>query len=180
MVDCVEYLNLPAKAAILLVILFLILQIIGEILEVKGLAVPEFIKLRKYFARKKQERRTLTEVKTALMAVQKQLSDIHDWRKEFDRKLDKSNATVMSLMIEDKRSEIIDFASYVIDTENPVTREQFNRIFRMYDDYETILKENHLSNGEARIAMRIIHESYETHMREHTFVEDVRGYEHSF
>jgi len=180
MIDYVEYLNLPVKAAIVLVIFFLLLQVVGEILEVKGKAVPEFAKVRKYFARKKMEREAIAELKTTLEAVKKQLSDIHDWRKEFDQKLDINHATTMSILIENKRSEIIGFASYVIDTENPVTREQFNRIFKMYDDYETILKENHLTNGEAKIAMRIIRESYETHMREHSFVEDVRGYEHNF
>ena len=174
-----EYLNLPVKVAIALVILFLTLQIVGELLEVKGLAVPEFIKIRKYFFRKKQERGTLEELKTTLIAVQKQLSDINEWRKEFDLKLDKSNATIMSLLIEDKRSEIIGFASYVIDPESPVTHEQFNRIFKMFAEYEAILKDNHMTNGEATIAMRIINESYEEHMRLHSFVEDVRGYEHN-
>ena len=33
-----------------------------------------------------------------------------------------------------------------------------------------------MTNGEVDIAYRIISESYETHMRNHTFIEDIRGY----
>lgn len=205
MIDYIDYLNMPTKAAIVLVVLFLLLQIIGEILEVKGKVVPEFVKVRKYFARKKQERETLAEVKTTLDAVKQQLSevnahystdnikmrdgwmngvnkalsDINDWRKEFNQKLDKNNETTLAILIENKRSEIISFASYVIDPEKPVTHEQYKRIFKSYDEYEAILEENEMTNGETTTAMRIIRESYETHMRNHSFVEDTRWHEHN-
>ena len=72
---------------------------------------------------------------------------------------------------------IIAFAERVVDAKSPVTREQFNRIFKMYRDYEKIIEANGLVNGEVDIAYRIIKESYEGHMREHTFVEDVHGYD---
>ena len=52
MLSYIEYLNLPAKVAIALVGLFLLLQIVGEVLELKGKVVPEFVKVRKYFKRK--------------------------------------------------------------------------------------------------------------------------------
>lgn len=52
----IEFLGIPATIAIVLVGLFLILQIIGELCELKGKIVPEFLKIRKYFKRKKQEK----------------------------------------------------------------------------------------------------------------------------
>ena len=64
----------------------------------------------------------------------------------------------------------------MVDDNAPVTREQFNRIFKMYEEYETIIESNGLTNGEVDVAFRIITESYENHMRNHTFIEDVRGY----
>jgi hypothetical protein len=57
-----------------------------------------------------------------------------------------------------------------------VTREQFNRIFKQHEEYEDIIKANGIKNGEVDIAYRIISESYETHMRNHSFIEDIRGY----
>ena len=203
MKDYIEYLNLPEKVGIVIIALFLFSQVVGELLELKGKMVPEFMKVRKYFARKRTERETLAEVRTTLDAVKKQLTeidahyskdniamrdgwmngvnqalaDINNWRSEFDKKLDDNSATTLDILIENLRSSIISFASYVIEEKNPVTREQFNRIFKIYAKYESILEENHMTNGEANVAMRIINESYETHTRNHSFVEDIRGYE---
>ena len=41
----------------------------------------------------------------------------------------------------------------------------------------SIIEKNEKTNGEVDIAFRIIQESYECHMRNHTFVEDIRGYD---
>lgn len=96
--------------------------------------------------------------------------------RELNEKLDKNNAVTLSILIENKRSAIIDFASKVIDESYPVTKEQFNRIIKIYGEYEDIIKEHELTNGEVDIAIHIIKESYEQHMKNHTFIEDVRGY----
>ena len=74
------------------------------------------------------------------------------------------------------RTAIIDFAARVVDENVPVTHEQFNRAFKLHKDYEAIIKANNMTNGEIDIAYRIIQESYENHLRNHTFIEDVRGY----
>lgn len=95
---------------------------------------------------------------------------------ELNDKLDKNNAVTLSILIENKRSAIIDFASKVIDETYPVTREQFNRIFKIHKEYEEIIEEHELTNGEVDIAIHIIQESYEQHMKNHTFIEDIRGY----
>ena len=75
-----------------------------------------------------------------------------------------------------ERNAIISFASLVIDESKPVTREQFNRIFKVHQEYESIIESNGMTNGEVDIALSIIKESYEKHMRNHTFVEGARGY----
>ena len=90
--------------------------------------------------------------------------------------MDKNTEITMSLYIESKRSSIISFASYCVCPDNPVTREQFKRVFRIYAEYEEIIKDNDLQNGEVDIAIRIIREVYENHLRNGSFVEDVRGY----
>ena len=219
MLSYIEYLNFPTKVAIILVAVFFTMQVIGDVLEVKGKVVPEFVKIRKYFARKKKERVALGKMTDLLsehqqMAqtiknVNRLLNDIDkhynkdniamrdcwikevnehisesekirkkqdELRKVLNDKLDKNNADTLSLLIENKRGSIIDFASKVIDEKYPVTREQFNRIFKIYEEYENIIEENGLTNGEVDIAIRIIQESYEKHLKSHSFVEDVRGY----
>lgn len=171
-------------------------------MEVQGKVVPEFVKIRKYFSRKKQEREILRQVPETLREVQQSLNEFKShydtdnirmrdnwiksvneslkendkWIKEFDKKLDKNNADTLSLLIENKRNTVIAFASKVVDENSSVTREEFTRVFKLYKEYEDIIKDNNLTNGEIDIAYHIIMDAYETHMKNHSFVEDVRGY----
>lgn len=202
MIEYIEYLNVPTKVALSIVALFLITQVVGELMEVQGKVVPEFVKIRKYFSRKKQEREILRQVPETLMEVQQSLNEFKShydtdnirmrdnwiksvneslkendkWIKEFDKKLDKNNADTLSLLIENKRNTVIAFASKVVDENSSVTREEFTRVFKLYKEYEDIIKDNNLTNGEIDIAYHIIMDAYETHMKNHSFVEDVRGY----
>jgi hypothetical protein len=219
MLNYLEYLNSPAKVTTLLAGVFVITQIVGEILEFKGKVVPEFIKIRKYFARKKKERqalsqmtalldehnqmaKTLVEVNRILAEIDKHYSKDNiamrdGWMKEvnehiansekrrceqdslireLNKKLDKNNADTLSILIDNKRNAIIDFASKVIDENLPATREQFKRIFKLHEEYEDSIDKNGLTNGEVDIAYRIITEAYETRMKNHSFIEDIRGY----
>ena len=202
MLDYIEYLNIPIKVAVTLIALFFIMQLIGEILEFKGKVVPEALKIRKYFARKKMERQTIQEVSVTLADVKKSLDEMNqhystdninmrnEWIRhvndcllrydttisEINTKLDKNNSDTLSILIDNKRNAIISFASVVIDEEKPVTKEQFNRIFKVYEEYEAMIAANGMTNGEVDIAIRIIRESYENHMRNHSFIEDIRGY----
>lgn len=220
MLNYLEYLNIsPNKVLFIVVGVFLVINVIGELLEFKGKIVPEFVKVRKYFARKKKERIALAQMTELLethqgmadtvVEVKRLLADfdVHysndniamrdKWMKEvnehilsseerrrvqdalmceLNEKLDKNTAVTLSILIENKRSAIIDFASKVIDENYPVTKEQFNRIFKIYKEYEEVIEEHKLTNGEVDIAIHIIQESYEQHMKKHTFIEDVRGY----
>lgn len=202
MLEYLEYLNLPVKIGVAIVGLFLISQVIGELIELKGKTVPEIIKIRKYFARKKKERQTMRDMVQTIDDVKKTLNELNmhysadninmrdNWIKSVNSKLeqndiyikkleqmlDKNNRDTLSLLVDSKRNSIINFASFVIDGKTPVTREQFNRIFKLYEEYEEIIKSNGMTNGEVDIAIRIIKESYECHMKNHTFVEDLKGY----
>ena len=80
------------------------------------------------------------------------------------------------MFIQNSRDRIIDFATKVENKNTMVSREEFNRIFKVYDKYEKFLKERGLTNGEVDINYQIIEESYGEHLRNHTFIEDVRGY----
>lgn len=202
MINYIEFLNVPAKIAIVLVGLFLVIQVIGELLEFKGKVVPEFAKIRKVFARRKKERMLLQKMEKTIDQVQLTLDDLNqhystdnirmrdEWMRlvnskleQYDKsiselgvKLDKNNSDTLSILIDSKRNAIISFASLVIDESKPVTREQFNRIFKVHQEYESIIESNGMTNGEVDIALSIIKESYENHMRNHTFVEDARVY----
>ena len=193
---------MPTKIGVIVIILFIVVQVIGELLELKGKVVPEFIKIRKYFKRKKQEQeqvtQTLQEVRTLLSDVNQHYSEDNitkrnEWMQWVNERatvydasvselkalkdaLASNNELTLDLYININRNRIIDFASKIVNENVAVSREEFNRIFKVYADYEKILHKYNKTNGEVDIAIRIIKESYANHMREHSFIEDIRGY----
>lgn len=202
MLNSMEYLGLPTTIIIIVVAVFLVIQCIGELIEFKGKAVPEFFNIRKYFARKKAEREILSSLPDTIKEMKKIVDDINrhysedniskrdkwidgvnkkldandELIRQLSEKIDENNKDTLSLLIESKRTAIIDFASKVSNTDAPITKEYYNRIFKMYQEYEDIISKNNLTNGEVDIAYRIIVESYEEHLSNHTFIEDIRGW----
>ena len=206
MLGYLEYLKLPATVAGAIVGILLVANLVGELLELKGKVVPEFMKLRKYWKRKREEKReqaeTLKEVKKLLAGVNGHYSAdniskrdawmgwVNSRAEVYDNSIIeiKDNLAMVTAALQDNsklteelfaqssRDRIIDFGILVADGEKIISREQFHRIFKVHEDYEKFLKKRGLTNGETDIAMRVINESYATHMREHTFLEDVRGY----
>ena len=202
MLSYLEYLNTPARIVAFATAVLLFMNVIGELLEFKGKVVPECIKVRKYFQRKKQERKdtvdTLKEVKQLLSDVNQHYSEdnitkrdswmcwVNDRAKVYDASVEEltklkdllasNNELTLDLYINTNRNRIIDFASKVINENGTFSREEFNRIFKVYNEYEAILEKYNKTNGEVDIAYRIIEEAYENNMLNHSFIEDIRGY----
>ena len=181
---------------------WIILNIIGELVEKTGKIVPEFMKVRKFFIRKKEEKKRqkqlLINVETLLNDVNQHYSEDNiakrnEWMEwvnsrariydqsiaeltEMKQSIADNNKLTLDLYININRNRIIDFASKVANENVLISKEEFNRIFKIYQDYEAILEQHHMTNGEVDIAYRIIQESYKERLQDHTFLEDVRGY----
>lgn len=198
----IEFLGIPATIAVILVGLYLIINIIGCILDFKGKVVPEIINFRRYLRRRKEEKEKQAKLLERLAAKLEsfeghyspekiaQRNEWMDWvnkRAEvydasvieltkFKESLEVTKELTLDLYININRNRIIDFANQVVNEDVPVSREAFNRVFKIYSDYETILEKYGKTNGEVEVSIRIIRDAYETHMRNHTFIEDSRGY----
>lgn len=201
-IKAVEFLGMPTTIITIIVVGYLILNFIGEILELMGKAVPEFVKIRKYFKRKKSEK---SQQQKLLEDVQKTLSEINShydadniakrdtWMawvnsraKVYDEalnelillkdKLDENNEITLDLYINANRNRILDFARIVADDNALASREEFNRIYKVNKEYHSILAKYNKENGEVDTAMRLIDEAYDHRMKNHCFIEDVRGY----
>lgn len=199
MINFVEYLQLPAQIAVVVIGVVFVMNVIGEVLEFKGKVVPEFMKIRKYFSRKRHEKKetaqTLKEVKQLLGDVNAHYSadnitkrdswmqwvnnraDVYDTSiVEIKNQLTSVTEVLEELFVQNSRDRIIDFATKVTDGKNLVSREEFNRIFKVHAKYEAFLENRKMTNSEVDVAILVIQESYAQHMKEHTFLEDVRGY----
>lgn len=206
MINYIEYLGIPLKIAIVLVVIFFAMQAIGEFLEFKGKVVPEFFKIRKWLTRRKREK---AEAAQTLKDVQVLLNDVNGhysadniakrdgWMQwvnnraevydESIKQLKEALTEVMQalkdntklteeMFIQSSRDRIIDFATKTSNENVMVSREEFNRIFKVYAKYEKYLEEHKMTNGEVDINYQIIKESYEQRLRDHAFTEDIRGY----
>ena len=132
-------------------------------LEFKGKVVPEFLKIRKWFIRRKKEK---TEATQTLKDVQVLLNDVNghysadniakrnEWmqwvngRAEvYDKSIEQlrvvlddvikalNNNTKLTaeMFIQSSRDRIIDFATKTSNEDVMVSREEFNRIFKVYN-----------------------------------------------
>lgn len=197
---------MPTKVGIIIILLFVVIQIVGELLEFKGKVVPEFVKIRKYFTRKKNEKiemkNTLQQVKTLLNDVNQHYSadnitkrdkwmqwvneravvydtsivDITQKLSEVTTALNANTKMTEDLFIENSRDRIIDFAEKASDYSTILSHEQFRRIFRVYECYEQFLKEHHRTNGEVNTAYEMIKNGYKYRIQNHCFAEDVNSY----
>lgn len=206
MINYIEYLGIPLKIAIVLVAIFFAMQAIGEFLEFKGKVVPEFFKIRKWFTRRKREKaeatQTLKDVQVLLNDVNGHYSAdniakrdgwmkwVNDRAEVYDESIKQLREALTEVMqalkdntklteemfIQSSRDRIVDFATKTSNENVMVSREEFNRIFKVYAKYEKYLEEHKMTNGEVDINYQIIKESYEQRLRDHAFTEDIRGY----
>lgn len=206
MINYIEYLGIPLKIAIVLVAIFFAMQAIGEFLEFKGKVVPEFFKIRKWLTRRKREKaeaaQTLKDVQVLLNDVNghysvdniakrdgwmqwvnnraevydESIKQLREALTEVVQALKDNTKLTEEMFIQSSRDRIIDFATKTSNENVMVSREEFNRIFKVYAKYEKYLKEHKMTNGEVDINYQIIKESYEQRLRDHDFTEDIRGY----
>lgn len=207
------YVSVPTWVIIALLLIFLLMQIVGEVMEFFGKVVPGFMKIRKSMREKREKERARDELVakcqdaleknnelfrdfTALYSndnmrmrkdwidcVNHDRDDYHEHREENRKQfneikgeLARNSEITLAIFIENKREAIIAFAAKVADPNALATHEQFRRVFKIYEEYEAIIKKYNMTNGEVDISIRIIREAYEERLKRHAFVEDMRGY----
>ncbi len=201
-VNAMTYLGIPMIVIACALTLIFVLNVIGSILDLKGKVWPSIVNFRGWRRRKKEEKdkqkKLFERLAEKLESFESHynpdnIAKRNEWMQwvndraevydasvkeliTFKDALDVTKELTLDLYINVNRNRIIDFAGKVVDENIPVSREEFNRIFKVYDEYEAILEKYGKTNGEVEVSIRIIREAYETHMRNHTFIEDSRGY----
>lgn len=202
--EAIATLGIPGSVAVVILVMFAVLQIIGEFIEASGKVAPTFLKLRKLFTRRREERKAQTalllEVKDALDAINQHccpesiaqrnewmtwvneranlydatVQDYTDTRDRILEALEQTTKMTEQLFIEASRDRIIDFASKVYKSTDEVSREEFHRIFKVYQKYEAFLEAHNMTNGEIDLNYELIQEAYRDRIEHHAFVEDHR------
>jgi hypothetical protein len=201
-VNALTYLGIPMIVIACALALLFMLNVLGSIFDFYGKVWPKIINFRRRRREKKEEKekqaKLLERLAEKLESFEKHYSPDNiakrnDWMQWVNDRAEVYDASVkelttfkdtlevtkeltLDLYINVNRHRIIDFAGKVVNENSAVSREEFNRIFKVYDEYEAILEKYGKTNGEVEISIRIIREAYESHMRNHTFIEDSRGY----
>lgn len=203
MVDYLEILGLPAIIIAGIISVYVVIQMIGDILTFKGRVVPEFMRVKHWLKERKESKAALARMPAVVDEVKSLLDDVNQhysadniaqrnaWmdlvnergvtnRKlidEINTKLDNQSAAITSMRIDRMRDRILDFAQEITpDNAKCLSREQFARIIKTYNEYEEIIEEEGRTNGEVDISYRVILDAYESYMKNHMFLEDIRGY----
>lgn len=201
-----EYINVPAKLIVGIVVILLAMQLIGELLELFGKAAPGIMKLRKKFAAKRERefellraiqeaKEVVEEAKNLLDKVDKHydednISKRDKWMHSVDEDISLNKADISFLKekleevydisikdhIEALRSVIIGFANRISDHKSQLSHEEFRRVFAAHADYEDFLEKHELENGQVDIAFRVITDDYAERLRNREFLEDIMGY----
>lgn len=202
--EAIVTLGIPGSIAVVLLILFAVLQLIGEFIEAYGKAAPAFMKVRKVLRARKtrleEQDKTLKNVGKLLEHVHKHYDEdniakrnewmnwvdsraevydrtIIDYKELIDKLTDAlNNNTKMTeqMFVETSRDRIIDFASKISNPVCYVSREEFHRIFKVYQKYEDFLESHGMTNGEIEVNYQLIQENYRERTINHTFIEDLR------
>lgn len=90
-------------------------------------------------------------------------SDKHD--QEMRNDIKKLTDMFINKEINDYRWEIVNFAAKITEGKN-CSKESYKHCMRTYSDYEKLLEEHELTNGEVEISMNIIRESYQEKLKE--------------
>ena len=200
--DAIKYLGIPGTIAFAIIALFLFMQIVGELVELTGKVVPEFLKVRKYFKRKKEEEQekmqTFKEMQKLLkyynddnikkrntwmqgvdnraVTCKSEMSDMKDALLQVTQVLSANTKMTEDMFVESSRDRIIDFAEKAADYDILLSREQFRRINRVHDDYENFLASRGRQNGEVDTAYEAIQDGYRYRLQHHSFLEDIKGF----
>lgn len=190
----IEFLGVSGTIVTIVIVVVLLLQIVGEIVEHCGKIAPAFMRIRKNFKDKKkkqeEQEKMLKDINEKVSAID--IKEREAWKKRIEEKnelydqaliniknlegaLSANTKMTLDLYINYLKSQIIDFSSKVANEKCVISREEFKRVFRLHKEYEEILEKNNMTNGEVDISYKIIEQSYKTHLVNHSFLEDIRG-----
>ena len=134
--------------------------------------VKEIIEILSYFKKKFRIKTGYDEDKETLEDRISTLEKHDKWQyneiTKISQGIDDIKDALLKDNIEKKRKSILDFCSSLSNNQKQ-NNEAFNDIFRTYAEYEQILKDNKLENGQAEESMKFIREKYHEKLRNGEF-----------
>lgn len=170
MLSNLEYLNVPTKVVILLIIILVISQVVGAIADIKGKMMPGFLQLARVVKEHKKRNKVIDELPNTIRSLSESVESLAQVVGKIDIAT-KSNATdILNMRISNMRAEYMDFASSVATNKRQYTKEQWHREQRLYEEYELLIAANNMTNGEMEISHEIVEEKYKEAILHNNFL----------
>ena len=90
------------------------------------------------------------------LEIQKELTETQS---DIKQSLDSLTKMFVKKDIDDMRWDILDFGSGIISNRK-YSKEQYDHVFEIYQDYEKVLEENNMENGRVDMSMEFIRKKY--------------------
>lgn len=178
LIELLTKLDSTVAIVVFVILLFLFCSLIGYIIkhrkDISNL-------LESWFKRKTKQNEVLTmimedhdkleEYRKNRIEDQHQSSEIHQQLtnaiESITDKLDDIQRGFINDKIENMRWKILEFANLLINGKT-CYKEQFDNILKTYDEYEEILEQNDMTNGQVEESMKFIREKYQELMNSST------------
>ena len=127
-------------------------------------AIKEILEIYSYFKKRFRVKTGRDEDKETLETRITTLEEHDEWQyyeiTKISQGIDDIKNSLLKDNIERKRKSILDFCASLSNNQKQ-NSEAFNDIFRTYAEYEEILKDNKMENGQAEESMKFIREKYQ-------------------
>lgn len=183
MLNYLEKLKTPEWIVLIIILLAVVVEVGKLISYLWGVIAPKIFKIQTNNSRKKEIEKIILSNQQEIQKIKDDQAKDRSASKNADKeireelnitngKLDKIGDLVLGMRIENMRKTLLNFASEVGDGRR-YTKEQFDEIFSLYEDYECLLKEHGMTNGRINISMEIVREQYKKNIINHGFLEDI-------
>lgn len=133
-------------------------------------AIKEVIEIFSYFKNKlhiktfvdenkENEEKKVHEIEDRIIVLEKHDNWQYNELGKISNSIDQINKNFLNKEINDLRWELLDFCS-ALTNGRKYNREAFEHIFRTYENYETILAQNNMTNGYVEESMQVVKEIY--------------------
>lgn len=156
-----KILNSPHKLEIFLAVIaaFIALQFLVKLYD---WVIERFGIETKGSKEKKQMKEEIATIKEETEQMKSTQQRTIETQEKIITMLDKLDRRELANELERKRWEVLDFANCI--RKRDYDREAYNHVLKTYDQYEKLLEENGMENGEADLAIAYIRKRYQDYI----------------
>lgn len=152
MLQNLQYLNMPVKIILLIIILIVVSQIIGAIIDIKRDVAPGILHITKVMKQSKQSHEIIKQLPEHMDLLCETVTSLAGSVDRIEVSVKNNAKDILNLQLEHMRNTCLDFVSHVLEGNRRFTKEQWAKCDKIFKDYERIIAEYGMDNGEMQMS----------------------------